>query len=101
MLYAKLQRKFGFGKSLSTKTVALHGANVRFVGCRAKFGLEIEGGEVGFVDFAEAEGVGDEAFMSFDFDEVFSVLPAIVEGEADGIFVIVGFEVFASKATSR
>ena len=31
-------------------------------------GLEVEGGEVGFVDFAEAEGVGGEAFASFDFD---------------------------------
>ena len=41
---------------------------MKFVGCRAKFGLEFEGWEVGFVDFAEAEGVGDEAFMSFDFD---------------------------------
>ena len=35
---------------------------------RAKFGLELEGGEVGFIDFAEAEGVGGEAFASFDFD---------------------------------
>lgn len=66
---------------------------MRFVGCRAKFSLEIEGGEVRFVDFAEAEGVWDEAFMSFDFDEVFSVLPAVVESEADGIFVVVGIEV--------
>ena len=54
MLYAKLQRIIVIGKELSTKTVALHGANVRFGGCRAKFGLEVEGGEVGFVDFAEA-----------------------------------------------
>ena len=30
--------------------------------------LEFEGGEIGFVNFAEAECVGDEAFMSFDFD---------------------------------
>ena len=51
---------------------------MRFVGCRAKFGLELEGGEVGFVDFAEAEGVGDEAFASFDFDEVFAIEVAIV-----------------------
>ena len=70
MLYAKLQRKIRLGKSLSTKTVACHGANVRFAGCRAKSGLEIEGGEVGFVDFAEAEGVGDKAFESL------SALPA-------------------------
>ena len=81
MLYAKLQRKFGLGKILSTKTVALHRANVRFVGYRAKFGLELEGGEVGFVDFAEAEGVGDEAFASFDFYEVFATLPTVIEGE--------------------
>ena len=93
MLYAKLQRKIGLGKSLSAKTVALHRTNVRFVGCRAKLGLEFEGGEVGFVDFAEAEGVWDEAFTSFDFDEVFSVLPAVVEGEANGVFVVVGIEV--------
>ncbi len=58
---------------------------MRFVGCRAIFSLELEGGEVGFVDFAEAEGVGGEAFTSFDFDEVFSVLPAVEEGEADGV----------------
>ena len=39
--------------------------------CRAIIGirgLEVEGKEVGFVDFAEAEGVRDEAFVSFDFD---------------------------------
>ena len=84
MLYAKLQRKIRLGKSLSTKTVALHKANVRFVGCRAASGLEFEGEEVGFVDFAEAEGVGGEAFTSFDFDEVFAGLPATVEGESDG-----------------
>ena len=48
-----------------------------FVGYRAKLGLELEGGEIGFVDFAEAEGVGDEAFMSFDFDIIaFGALPA-------------------------
>ena len=40
-------------------------------------GLEFEGWEVGFVDFAEAEGVGDEAFASFDFDKVFSINYAI------------------------
>lgn len=101
MLYAKLQRKFGFGKSLSTKTVALHGANVRFVGGRAIFSLELECGEVGFVDFAEAEGVGDEPFASFDFYEVFAPLPAVVEGETNGVLVVVGFKFFASKATSR
>ena len=89
----KLQRKIGFGKSLSTKTVALHGANVRFVVCRAKFGLELEGGEVGFVDFAEAEGVGDEAFASFDFYEVFATLPTVIEGETNGVFVVVGFKI--------
>ncbi len=60
------------------KTVALHGANVRFVGCRAKFGLEVKGGEVGFVDFAEAEGIGDEPFASFYLDEVFAIEVAIV-----------------------
>lgn len=57
--------------------VALHEANVGFIGCRAKFCLELEGGEVGFVDFAEAAGVGDEAFSSFDFDIIaFGALPA-------------------------
>lgn len=66
---------------------------MRIVGCRAVFGSEIESGEIGFVDFAEAEGVGNEAFASFDFDEVLAGLPAVVEGEADGIFVVVGFEV--------
>ena len=80
--------------------VALHEVNVGFVGCRAKFGLELEGREVGFVDFAEAEGVGDETFTSFDFDKVFSVLP-VVDGEADGIFVVVDFKLFACKATNR
>ena len=60
-------------------------------------GLEVEGGEVGFVDFAEAEGVGDEAFASFDFYEVFATLPAVVEGETNGVLVVVGFKVpFAS-----
>ena len=39
---------------------------------------EFEGGEVGFVDFAEAEGVGDEAFSSFYLDEVFAIEVAIV-----------------------
>ena len=72
--------------------VALHEANVGFVGCRAKFGLELEGGEVGFVDFAEAEGVGDETFVSFDFDKIFVPLPAVVESEADSIFVVVCFK---------
>ena len=41
---------------------------MKFVGCRAKFGLELEGREVGFVDFAEVEGIGGEPFASFDFD---------------------------------
>ena len=50
---------------------------MRFVGCRAILGSEIEGGEVGFIDFAEAEGVGDEAFASFDFDKVFAINYAI------------------------
>ena len=89
----KLQRNIGFGKSLNEKTVALHEANVGFVGCKAKFGLEFEGGEVGFVDFAEAEGVGGESFTSFDFYEVFAPLPAVVEGESDGVFVVVGFKI--------
>ncbi len=39
MLYAKLQEKIGLDKSLSMKTVALHEANVRFVGFRADFEL--------------------------------------------------------------
>ena len=55
--------------------------------------LEFKGGEVGFVDFAEAEGVGDEPFASFDFYEVFAPLPAVVEGETNGVFVIVGFKI--------
>ena len=101
MLYAKLQRIIVIGKELSTKTVALHGANVRFVVCRAKLGLELKGGEVGFVDFAEAECVWDEAFASFDFYEVFAPLPAVVEGETNGVLVVVGLKFFASKATSR
>ena len=63
-------------------------------------GLEFEGGEVGFVDFAEAEGVEDEACTSLDFDKVFSVLP-VVDGEADGFFVVVDFKLFACKATNR
>ena len=54
--------------------------------------LEVEGWVVGFVDFAEVEGVWDEAFTSLDFYEVFAPLPAIVEGEADGVFVVVGFK---------
>lgn len=56
-------------------------------------GLEVEGGEVGFVDFAEAEGVGDEAFASFDFDKVFAPLPAVVEGETNGVLVVVSFKI--------
>ena len=73
--------------------IALHEANVGFVGCRAKFGLEFEGWEVGFVDFAEAEGVGDEPFASFDFYEVFAPLPAVVEGETNGVLVVVGLKI--------
>ena len=56
-------------------------------------GLEVEGWEVGFVDFAEAEGVGDEPFASFDFYEVFAIEMAIVEGETNGVFVVVCFEI--------
>ena len=56
-------------------------------------GLDVEGGEVGFVDFAEAEGVGDEAFASFDFYEVFATLPTVIEGETNGVFVVVGFKI--------
>ena len=41
---------------------------MRFVGRRDKKDLEVKGREFGFVDFAEAEGVGDEPFASFDFD---------------------------------
>ena len=68
-----------------------------FVGYRAKFGLELEGGKVGFVDFAESEGVWDESFMSFYFDKVFIVAPAVVEGEAKSTLVVVGFKIpFAS-----
>ena len=73
--------------------IALHEANVGFVGCRAKFGLEFKGWEVEFVDFAEAEGVGDEAFASFDFDKIFAPLPAVVEGETNGVLVVVGFKI--------
>ncbi len=54
LVNTKLQRKRHICKGLSVKTVALHGANMRFVGCRAVRGSEIEGGEVRFVDFAEA-----------------------------------------------
>lgn len=75
---------------------------MRFVGCRAKSGLEFESGEVRFVDFVEAEGVGDEAFASFRLwrfacKELFATLPAVVEGETNGVLVVVGFKVpFAS-----
>ena len=93
MLYAKLQRKFQPCKSLSAKTVALHGANARFVGCRAESGLEVEGWEVGFVDFAEAEGVGDKTFASFDFYEVFATLPTVIEGETNGVLVVIGLKI--------
>ena len=62
---------------------------LRFV--KLYFHLEFESLEVVFVDFAEAEGVGDEAFTSFGFDEVFATLP-VVESEANGIFVVVVFE---------
>ena len=68
-----------------------------FIGYRDKFGLAFEDGEVEFVDFAEAEGVGDETFVSFDFDKVFAPLRAVVEGETNGVLVVVGFKVpFAS-----
>ena len=40
--------------------------------------LKFKGGEVRFVDFAEAEGVWNEAFTSFDFDKVFAIEVAIV-----------------------
>ena len=40
--------------------------------------LEFKGGEVRFVDFAEAEGIWNEAFTSFDFDKVFAIEVAIV-----------------------
>ncbi len=63
--------------------------------------LEFECWEAGFVDFAEAEGVGGESFTSFDFYEVFVPLSAVVEGETNGVLVVVGFKFFASKATSR
>ena len=55
-------------------------------------GLEFKGGKVGFVDFAEAEGVGDKTFASFDFYEVFAPLPAVVEGETNGVLVVVCLE---------
>jgi hypothetical protein len=55
--------------------------------------LEVKDVKIGFVDFAEAEGVGDEAFTTFDFDEVFAPLPAVVEGETNGVFVVVGFKI--------
>lgn len=61
---------------------------MRFVGRRAVLGLEIEGWEVGFVDFAEAEGIGDKAFTSFDFDEVFIIAPTVVKSEVDGAIVV-------------
>ena len=59
--------------SLNNKIVALHREGGRFAGCRANWetdylGLELEGWEVGFVDFTEAEGIGVETFVSFDFD---------------------------------
>ena len=56
-------------------------------------GLEFEGWEVGFVDFADADGVGDETFASFDFDKMFALLPAVVEGETNGVLVVVGFKI--------
>ena len=35
--------------------------------------------------------------MSFDFDKVFLPLPSVVEGETNGVLVVVGFKVpFAS-----
>ena len=77
----KITKKVVFDKSRRTKIVFLHEVNVRFVGCRAKLGLEVEGWEVGFGDFAEAEGVWDEAFAFFDFDEDFGVASALEEEE--------------------
>ena len=50
----QLLRKFQLCKSLSVKTVALHGANVRFVGCRADFELFLVFIEV----FQAVEGMG-------------------------------------------
>ncbi len=35
--------------------------------------LKFEGGEVGFINFAEAVGVRDEAFASLDFDVIRSI----------------------------
>ena len=61
--------------------------------CHYMVELEVEGGEVGFVDFAEAEGVGNEAFASFDFYEVFATLPTVIEGETNGVLVVVGFKI--------
>ena len=55
--------------------------------------LKFKGWEVGFVDFAEAEGVGDKTFASFDFYEVFAPLPAVVEGETNGVLVVVGLKI--------
>lgn len=54
--------------------------------------LEVKDVKIGFVDFAEAEGVGGESFMSFDFYEVFAPLSAVVEGETNGVLVVVGFK---------
>ena len=60
---------------------------------KVKLYLEVEGWVVGFAYFAEAEGVGDVAFVAFNFDEVFSVLPAVVDGDVDGVLVVVGFKI--------
>lgn len=51
---------------------------------RAVFGSEIKGGEVGFVDFAEAGGIVSQS------DEVI-VMILIGEEEVDSAFVVVVF----------
>ena len=37
------------------------------------------------------EGIWDKTFVSLDFDKIFAVL-SVIEGENDGVFVIVSFE---------
>ena len=96
MLYAKLQRIIGIGKELSAKTVALHGANVRFVLCRAVFWLLFV-----FVEaFQTVEGVGaDDGVAVGDVMLPASGLPFTVllrvvltvelsEGDCLGIFLM-------------
>ena len=61
VLNANLVINSDSNNSLNNKSIALHVTNKRLVGCRAKFGLEVEGGGIGFVDFAEAKGVGARA----------------------------------------